>query len=39
MLPVESIYHRADDREGETDGEAARNPRIDSPELIKPLNY
>jgi hypothetical protein len=36
VLPVESIYHRADDREGETVGDAAGNPRNDYPELIKP---
>jgi hypothetical protein len=28
-----SIYHGVDDREGETVGDAARNPRNDCPEL------
>ena len=35
VLLVVSIYHGVDDREGETVGDAARNPRNDYPELIK----
>jgi hypothetical protein len=37
VLPVGSIYQRADDREGEMVGDGARNPCIDYPELLKPV--